>query len=356
MSTPVEGQEMTVRNNLRLVEASGAGPNDRPSSAASHELIRPAGRGESWLVSIVENSEDAIISKDLDGIITSWNRAAADLFGYAAEEAIGQPIEMIIPEDRLEEEPRILAKIRLGEHIHHFETQRRRKDGKLVDISVSISPIKDVTGEIIGAAKIARDITERREWESRQKLLLSEMNHRIRNTLATVQAIAVQTLRSATSTEKSDFNARLQALARAHDLLTLERWNQTSPQDVIARALEAFDEKHRRRFQTSGPATVTLESAKAMMLAMVFHELATNAIKYGALSTSSGQIAIAWEEIMSRRGRGIRLQWREAGGPPVVPPASGTRRQGFGTRLIELSGGKLTYDPHGISCTVEMDL
>jgi PAS domain S-box-containing protein len=339
-----------------LIESSGRGSNDEPPrpNPRSHATRRP--RVESWLLSIIENSEDAIISKDLNGTITSWNQAATRLLGYTAEEAIGQPIDMLIPEDRPDEEPAILAKIRRGEQIQHYETLRRRKDGSLVDISVSISPIVDETGQIVGAAKIARDITERRERENRQKLLLSEMNHRIRNTLATVQAIAMQTMRSATAAERSDFTARLQALARAHDLLTLERWNQTSPKDIIVRALEAFDEQHRHRFRTMGPEMVQLESGKAMMLAMVFHELATNAVKYGALSTPGGHIAINWEEVGLGRSKRIRVQWQEAGGPPVVPPTSGAWRKGFGTRLIELSGGKLWYNPEGLTCTVEMDL
>ena len=119
------------------------------------------------LASIVESSDDAIISKDLDGIITTWNRGAERLFGYTAAEAVGKPITLIIPPDRLAEEPGILARIRRGEPIDHFETVRRRKDGSLIDISLTVSPMRDGRGRIVGASKIARDITERKEAEAR---------------------------------------------------------------------------------------------------------------------------------------------------------------------------------------------
>ena len=113
-----------------------------------------------WLASIVGSSDDAIVSKNLDGIITSWNRGAERVFGYSAEEAIGQPITLVIPKDRRDEERTILTRIRRGEHIDHFETVRQRKDGGLISVSLTISPVKSANGEIVGASKIARDISE----------------------------------------------------------------------------------------------------------------------------------------------------------------------------------------------------
>ena len=137
------------------------------------------------LASIVESSDDAIVSKGLDGIITSWNRGAERLFGYTAEEVIGKPITILIPEDRMDEEPEILGRMRRGERVDHYDTVRRRKDGSLIDISLTISPLKDADGRIIGASKIARDITERKRAQEQQKLLVNEMQHRIKNSLAT---------------------------------------------------------------------------------------------------------------------------------------------------------------------------
>src|SRR3954471_7898992 len=150
----------------------------------AEEARRSAERGALQLVSIVESSDDAIISKDLNGIIQTWNAGAVRLFGYTEEEAVGQPVTMLIPAERLDEEPGILARLRRGERIHHYETVRRRKDGSFVDISLTVSPVKDGRGRVIGASKIARDISERKE--SQRRLLESEQ--RLQALLAAVPA------------------------------------------------------------------------------------------------------------------------------------------------------------------------
>jgi PAS domain S-box-containing protein len=225
--------------------------------------IRDCQRAEQFvqrLASIVEFSDDAIISKDLNGVITSWNRGAERLFGYRADEVIGKPITILIRLDRLDEESGILE--RRGERIDHCETLRRRKDGSLIEISLTISPVKSAEGRIVGASKIARDITERRRAQERQQLLIGEIKHRIKNTLATVQSIAVQTLRSASVEERQAFVGRLHALAGAHDLVTLESWDRATVHDVVYRALEAFRETRRERFLIGGPHVVWLNASK----------------------------------------------------------------------------------------------
>jgi PAS domain S-box-containing protein len=143
------------------------------------------------LAAIVESSDDAIVGKDLNGIITSWNKASERIFGYTAEEVIGRPIELLIPQDRRQEEPRILARIRRGERVDHFETIRRRKDGGLINISLTISPIRNSDGTIVGASKIARDITERnareqalREAQQELAKLNAELEDRVRQRTA----------------------------------------------------------------------------------------------------------------------------------------------------------------------------
>ena len=153
------------------------------------------------LAAIVTSSDDAIISKDLDGVIMSWNRGAQQLFGYTAEEAIGKPVTMLIPDDHLDEEPQILRRIRSGESVDHYETVRRRKDGTLIDISLTVSPLRDAAGRIIGASKIARDITQRkraedelRESDRRKTEFLATLAHELRNPLAPIRN-AVQVLR-----------------------------------------------------------------------------------------------------------------------------------------------------------------
>jgi two-component system NtrC family sensor kinase len=118
------------------------------------------------LAAIVQSSADAIITKDLNGVITSWNRAAEELFGYTADETVGRPVTMLIPEDRIDEEPGILTRIRRGESVQHYETLRRAKDGRLIDISLTVSPIHDESGKVIGASKVARCITDRKQAEA----------------------------------------------------------------------------------------------------------------------------------------------------------------------------------------------
>ncbi len=130
----------------------------------------------SLLAAIVEDSDDAIVTKDLDGVITSWNDGARRLYGYSAEEAIGQPVTLLLPPDRLDEETQILDRVRRGEGIDHFDTVRRRKDGRLIDVSVTVSPIRDRAGRIVGASSIARDITSRKQTEA--KLHDSELRYR----------------------------------------------------------------------------------------------------------------------------------------------------------------------------------
>src|SRR6266571_5934349 len=131
-----------------------------PPMADSAPGLAPA---QARLAAIVESSDDAIVSKTLEGIITTWNRGAERIFGWSAEEVLGKAINIIIPSDRQEEEPKILEQIRSGQRVDHFETVRITKDGRWVDVSVTISPVRDVNGVIIGASKIARDITQQKQ-------------------------------------------------------------------------------------------------------------------------------------------------------------------------------------------------
>lgn len=310
------------------------------------------------LASIVAFSDDAIFTKNLDGVITSWNRGAERLFGYSAEEAIGRSITILIPDDRHDEERGILDRIRRGEHVAHYETVRRCKDGSLLDISLSVSPLKDATGKIIGASKIARDITERRRAQEQQKLLVKEFQHRIRNTLATVQSIATQTFRSSPD-ECAVFVARLHALAAAHDLLTNDDQHQAAVVDLVGRALDPFQDKRSQRFHIDGPDGIFLDGQRSSLLIMALHELATNAAKYGALSNAAGQVCVAWHMPDGGPPKRLRLCWKESGGPPVNPPG----QKGFGSFLIEralqknqLGQARLDFEPGGLVCSIEIFL
>jgi PAS domain S-box-containing protein len=303
----------------------------------------------------VESSTDAIVSKDLNGVITSWNPGAERLFGYTAQEAIGQPITLLFPADRLGEEVEIMGRIHRGERVEPYDTVRRRKDGSLIDVSLTVSPVKGADGTIVGASKIARDITEQKRAQERQKLVMSEMKHRIKNSLATIQAIATQTLGRHRG-ERDAFIARLHALDRAHDMLTLEAWERTALSDIVNRALEPFQELHRERITVDGPGDLWLDARKGVMIAMMIHELATNAVKHGALSGGIGRVSISWMR-MSEPNL-VQLTWQENGGPKVKPP----KTKGFGSQLIErafgghVGGAQLRFNPDGVSCTLVIEL
>jgi two-component sensor histidine kinase len=203
------------------------------------------------------------------------------------------------------------------------------------------------------------DLTEHKQEKDRLRFLLDELNHRTQNTLATVQAIAVQTLRGAADKEAvGAFEGRILALSKAHGLLGRKLWDAVSLRDVIDQILQPFGLNDRRviRFSVEGD-DVRLQPKAALTLAMVFHELATNAAKHGALSNGGdGKIDIAWQVEPTPHGR-MRLRWKESGGPPVMPPG----RKGFGSRVIEgglareLDGEvRLDYEPPGVVCQIIM--
>jgi PAS domain S-box-containing protein len=311
------------------------------------------------LAAIIEFSDDAIVSKDLNGIIQTWNNGAERLFGYEASEAVGKPISILIPPDRENEEPAILDRIRRGQHVDHFETVRRRKDGTLLDISLTTSPLKDARGRIVGASKIARDITERRRQEERRRLLTNELNHRVKNTLATVQSLAAQTFRGERRSPACDeFEARVIALSRAHDVLTQESWEGADLHELIERTIAPICLAPEQRFEISGPP-VRLRPKAALSLSMAFHELSTNALKYGALSNETGHIGIHWRLAGSGCEGRLRVRWEEENGPEVQAP----QRKGFGSRLLERAlahelGAKvaLSFERPGVICQIDTPL
>ncbi|HET7308242.1 MAG TPA: PAS domain S-box protein [Gammaproteobacteria bacterium] len=343
--------------------AATAIDNARLYEAAQSEVARSrrAERAAQQLAAIVKSSDDAIVSKDTNGIIQTWNKGAQKLFGYRAEEVIGKSVTILIPPDRDDEEPMILARIRRGEAVDHYETVRQRKDGSLVDISLTVSPIHNSAGKVIGASKIARDISERRAAEAHRELLLREVNHRAKNMLHNVQSIAVQTLHNAKSQEafKKVFLARLTALSHAHDLLARSNWRGASLAELVALELAPYRGGGPLNWTIDG-CEVELEAKTALALGMAFHELATNAAKYGALSTTTGRLEIRWRVTPGADGADmLHIDWTERAGPLVSKPS----RRGFGSRLIEHGLAyeleaevRLAFEPEGVNCTIDMPL
>ena len=473
------------------------------------------------LAAIVESSDDAIVSKDLNGTIVSWNRGAERLFGYSADEIIGRPVTTLMPPERQSEEPGILARIRRGERIDHYETVRQRKDGTLMDVSLTVSPVRDGNGRIVGASKIARDVTEQKRaaaaldrraseqaalyqftdklfraqslddiydsaleailsalrcerasillfdagrmmrfvrwhslsdgyrqaveghspWtpetrnpaplcigdiasadldpslrqtvaaegigalafiplvtrgqligkfmvyydqphefasaeldlaitiarqlgfsiervraEQKRDLLVAELNHRVKNTLATVVAISHQSFAKGRSPEEAhrSFERRVRALAQTHGRLAEASWTGVSLGMLLADETAPYRDE-RSNVEIAGPE-IQLSPKSAVSLGMAFHELTTNAAKYGALSSKDGRLNVTWSTTTNRE---LRIRWREIGGPAVQTP----ERRGFGRLLLERAlradldaEVQLDFASAGLECNITFPL
>jgi PAS domain S-box-containing protein len=346
------GREVTVDSRMQLLGGDTVLEVNRDVTERKHieVALYESEQRLRMLASIVESSDDAIVSKNLDGIITSWNRGAERVFGYTAEEVIGQPITIVIPQDRQGEEREILTRIRRGERIDHFETIRQRKHGSLIVVSLTVSPVKNAEGRIVGASKIARDITEQKRDQEKIATLAREAEHRSKNLLATVQATVNLSQADTSDGLKSAIEGRIQALANVHSLFARSRWIGAELSTLATQELSPFRRDNEARVRIDGPQ-VLLEPNTAQMVAVILHELATNAVKYGALAAAEGRVEVNW----SHPGDGwLTLRWTETGGPPVKPPT----RQGFGHRVIERMIGQLkgksSFDwrPQGVACEI----
>lgn len=285
------------------------------------------------LAAIVDSSFDAIISKNLDSIIQTWNAAAERMFGYSAEEAVGKSVVMLIPPQLQNEEAEIIARIRRGERVESFETVRLRKDGTKIDVSLTISPIRHADGSIVGASKIARDITQAKEAERRIRLLLQEVNHRVKNQYAVILSIIRETSNRSQSPEDFELQlrGRILALSRSQDLLVDTGWNGASLAELIEQQLGAFGNEH--KVITIGPQ-LTLNSNAVQHLGMAMHELGTNSVKYGVLGSGQGQIVVEWA-ISDKDGEDfVELTWSESPGQEISSTNS-TGRRGFGSVVLE---------------------
>lgn len=306
------------------------------------------------LSAIVESSFDAIVGKDLNGIITSWNQAAERLFGYDADEAIGNPIKMLIPSGHQEEE-RVLERIRVGERIESYETIRRRKDGRLVPVSLTVSPIRDATGQVVGASKIARDISIVKESEQRIRALMREVNHRVKNQYAVIISMIRETNKRTKSPDdfERQVRERVMALSRAHDLLVLGDWRGVTILELLRSQARPF--ANEELIAMSGPP-ITLGPNAVQYLGIAFHELASNSARYGVLAGNGGRISVTWHVTGSDAARVFNLNWTESDCARVKPIGKG----GFGSVVLkrvtaEALGGKtdLAHQADGLSWTLD---
>ena len=282
------------------------------------------------------------------------------LTGYAQEEVLGQSFDFLIaPGAKAEEVAQIEAAFE-GSADSDPEIRCRRNDGSVFWASIFISPVRDESGDVVQHFASFVNLTKHRQERERLRFLLDELNHRTQNTLATVLAIAGQTLRGMADEEVINvFEGRILALSKAHGLLGRENWDGIGLHDVINEILQPFglNDSRAARFSVTGD-DIRLQPKASLTLAMVFHELATNAVKHGALSNgAAGRIDIAWQVESVPQGDQMRLRWRESGGPPVTPPS----HKGYGSRLIErglaqeLNGEvRLDYEPAGVVCEIVM--
>ncbi|RVC63789.1 PAS domain S-box protein [Mesorhizobium sp.] len=307
------------------------------------------------LSAIVESSFDAIVSKDLNGIIKSWNKGAERLFRYTAEEVVGQSITILIPSDRQEEELFILGRIRRGERLDSYETVRRRKDGSLIPVSLTISPVRDASGRIVGASKIARDISAVKESEHRIRTLMREVNHRVKNQYAVILSMIRETNKRSKSPEafEREVRERIMALSCSHDLLVSADWKGANLFELLTAQIKPFG--HEERTSIFGPPLVLTPNA-VQYLGIAFHELATNSAKYGVLSGLAGQITVAWNVTKADDAPLFMLTWTER----VDAGVGKASDRGFGTVVLTrvapdaLGGtGHIGHDTKSLIWTLE---
>jgi PAS domain S-box-containing protein len=312
--------------------------------------LRESKQQSRWHDAIVRSSDDAIMSTDLDGIIRSWNKGAERIFGYMAEEVVGKPTILLVPLERHQEEDLILGRVRWGERVDHYETIRRRKDGSLLDISLTISPVRDANGKIVGASKIARDIGERKRSEAQISILAREAEHRAKNLLANVTAMVQLSQADTPDGLKEAIQGRVRALASVHSLFAKSHWTGAELDSLVKQELSPYSRDGRT--QIDGP-TVMLKPDLAQAIGVTLHELATNAAKYGALSVAEGQVRVEWSRAEDGQ---LVVRWTEAGGPPANPPT----RKGFGTRVMQtmIDGVKgrvqLDWRAKGLACEIAL--
>lgn len=306
----------------------------------------------------------AIYTTDAEGRITFFNDAAVELWGtrpelhshWCGSWRLYHPDGSPMPHDEC---PMAVA-LRENRIVRGGEAVAERPDGTRVPFLAFPTPLRDASGALVGAVNMLIDITDRRNAEARQQRLMDELNHRVKNTLSTVQSLAAQTMRGArvSGDVRETFEARLFALSRTHNQLSRASWESADLGSILGDIFSPFADAADGRVRFDG-SELKLPPRPALTLAMVFHELATNAVKYGALLSPLGTLSVSWRVIGERALDRLHIEWREVGGPRVQEPA----RRGFGSRLLsraitgELKGNVRTaFEPEGFACDIDLPL
>jgi PAS domain S-box-containing protein len=315
-------------------------------------------RSEERLHFILKASRLGSWTLDLDDMRLTASESCKRTLGRDPAEpfSFDDLLAAILPEDRERMQAAVRESIATGSD-YDIEYRIRTPAGEVRWLQIRGQPFHDADGVPLSMAGVTLDVTERKRGEEHRALLAEELNHRVKNSMATIQSIANQTLTHAASLSeaRTAFNARLQSLSAAHDVLTRESWEGATLAEIADEALRPFRTGAGLRFTIDGPP-VRLPPRLALAFVMALHELATNAVKYGALSTEAGRVLLGWDVSPDRR---LRLRWEEKDGPPV----SGPTRRGFGSRMIERVlaaeiGGtaEVEYRPGGVVARVEAPL
>ena len=304
---------------------------------------------------------------DETGALLHYNHRAAQLLGWAGAGAVASGASRDASNSSPGREQSPLPDgmpaadvISTGKPVRDHEFILHRADGSSVALLASADPVIGPDGAVAGVIGSLQDVTDLRRSAFQQKALLNELNHRVKNTLATVQLLAAQTIRKCGLPKdvQDDFEARLIALSHAHDHLTRGRWEPVDLHSIVEKAVEPYRELTTEMVRICGEQ-IKVGAQASLTLAMIFHELANNAAKFGALSSEQGRLAVSWQVANGVCAPTLVINWEESGGPPVQEPD----RLGFGSRLLQhgitrqFKGfTRLDYDPSGLRCRMEIPL
>lgn len=340
------------------------GTNPQALAAAAQLPEKILQESQQRLAATFEHAGIGIAEADATGRLLRINEAYCAITGYTRSELLCMSLhDLIHPEDR-EEGIRLHTQQTQG-HLDSYALERRHicKDGTVRWVAVNSSAVRAPDGRFLYAVRVLRDISARKQAQERQHMLMGELNHRIKNILATVQSLAQQTIRRASDPADfySRFQGRLMALSKAHSLLTRSQWQGATLRAIIEEQALPFREGMGQRIRFSGDA-VDLQPDQAVVLGMIFHELLTNAVKHGSLTGISGQVRIDWqafEDATHPGGPWLKMRWQETGGPATHQPL----HQGFGSVFIERSirdqlhgNARLDFLPSGLVCHLEIPL
>ena len=351
-----DGRRIFVESRHQAIEADG----EILILETNHDITqrKRAEADTARMAAVAAASQDALFGATVEGYIEAWNPAAERLFGYTASQAIGQHISILAGPAERGTQGEYLARARAGEKIPPYNARRLRKDGSYVDVSIALGPVMAPDGSVMAISVAMHDISDRMEWEARQRLMTRELAHRVKNSFAILQAILRSTLKTTSNPQDfaAKFSGRLHSLAAAQDILTANDWRGAELGALARHLLSLYIADEGVRFAVSGPE-VNLPAEYAVPFGLIFNELATNALKYGALSTPNGKIELSWHvENKINEGTLLKLTWRERGGPKITSLDA----RGFGSTLIEksLAGAKVErhFDAEGFICTIELTL